>query len=171
MFSYYSMHCKTRKKHGLPPQSPAFFRNIFEHVLSKGLGCIVVASHQNRPIAAAIFFHFDDKAIYKFGASDEAFQHLRGNNLVMWEAIKWYASKGYGSLHFGRTSIANEGLRRYKLGFGTAEYKIDYFKYDYRKEAFVSERDKVFGWFNGVFRLMPIPVSRIVGRLLYRHLS
>jgi len=64
LLTYYSMHCKTRKKHGLPPQSPSFFRNIFEHVLSKGLGCIVVASHQNRPIAAAIFFHFDDKAIY-----------------------------------------------------------------------------------------------------------
>ncbi len=89
----------------------------------------------------------------------------------MWEAIKWYAAKGYASLHFGRSSIANEGLRRYKLGFGTAEYKIDYFKYDYRKAAFVAERDKVFGWFNGVFRLMPIPVSRMVGRLLYRHLS
>jgi hypothetical protein len=171
LLTYYSLHCKTRNKHGLPPQSLAFFRNIFHHVLAKDKGFIVVARHEDRPIAASMFFHFDDKAIYKFGASDLAFQHLRGNNLVMWEAIKWYASRGYASLNFGRTSIANEGLRRYKLGFGTAEYKIDCFKYDFHREAFVVDRDKVFGWFNGVFRLMPMPVSRMMGKLLYRHLS
>jgi len=168
---YYSLHCRTRKKHGLPPQSLAFFQSIFRKVLSKGRGLIAVARHQDRPIAAAMFFHFGDRAIYKFGASDLAFQHLRGNNLVMWEAIKWYSGRGHASLNFGRTSVANDGLRRYKLGFGTAEYPIDYFKYDFRKEAFVGDRDKVVGWFNGVFRLMPTPLSRMVGRMLYRHLS
>ena len=168
---YYALHCKTRKKHGLPPQSLSFFRNIFQHVLSRGMGFVAIARDQGRPIAAAMFFHFEDKAIYKFGASDSAFQHLRGSNLVMWEAIKWYSSKGYAAVHFGRTSIANEGLRRFKLGYGTAEHNIDCFKYDFHREAFVADRDKVFGWFNRVFRLLPIPVSRGVGRFLYRHLS
>jgi hypothetical protein len=169
--AFYSLHCKTRRRHGLPPQSFSFFRNIFEHVLSKDLGFVVLGSYQEKPIVAAVFFHLGDKAIYKFGASDWAFQHLRGNNLVMWEAIKWYSARGFALLHFGRGSIANEGLREFKLSFGTEEYRIDYFKYDFRKEAFVTDRDKVFGWFNGVFRLMPIPLSRIVGILLYRHLS
>jgi len=36
-------------------------------------------------VAGAIFFHSGGQAIYKFGASDETFQHFRGNNLVMWE--------------------------------------------------------------------------------------
>jgi hypothetical protein len=169
--TYYSLHCRTRKKHGLPPQSFTFFRNIFEHVLARGQGFIAEARHENKPVAAAVFFHDDNKAIYKFGASDPAYQHLRANNLIMWQAIKWYSANRYASLHFGRTSLANEGLRRFKLGFGTAEHRIDYFKYDLRKDDFVADRDKVFGWFNGVFRLMPMPVSRMVGRLLYRHLS
>jgi len=155
----------------LPPQSFSFFRSIFRHVLSKDLGFVVLGSYQEKPIAAAVFFHLGDKAIYKFGASETAFKRLCGNNLIMWEAIKWYSTKGFASLHFGRGSIANEGLRQFKLSFGMDEYKIDYFKYNFRKEAFVTDRDKVFGWFNGVFRLMPIPVSRIVGILLYRHLS
>jgi len=169
--TFYSLHCKTRKKHGLPPQGTAFFRSIFDHVLSEGNGFVAVASCQDRPIAAAVFFHFDDKALYKFGASDLEFQHLRGNNLILWEAIKWYATRDYASVHFGRTSVANEGLRRFKLGFGADEHKIDYFKYDFQRGAFVTERDRAFGWFNGIFRLLPIPLSRIVGMLLYRHLS
>jgi len=122
---YYALHCKSRNRHGLPPQSVAFFQRIFQHVLSKGMGFIVVAKYRDNPVAAAMFFHFSDKAIYKFGASDWAFQHLRGNNLVMWEAIKWCRRSGHASLSFGRTSIANQGLRRFKLGFGTEEYQID----------------------------------------------
>ncbi len=169
--AFYSLHCKTRRRHGLPPQSFSFFRSIFQHVLSKDLGFVVLGSYQEKPIVAAVFFHLGDKAIYKFGASETSFKRLCGNSLIMWEAIKWYSTKGFALLHFGRGSIANEGLRQFKLSFGTEEYKIDYFKYDLHKEAFVTDRDKVFGWFNGVFRFMPIPVSRIVGILLYKHLS
>ena len=169
--SYYSLHCKTRKKHGLPPQSWSFFRSIFQNVLLKGMGFVVVARHRNRPIAAAVFFQFAGQAIFKFGASDSAYQHLRGNNLVMWEAIQWHAGRGYDSLNFGRTSIGNEGLRRFKLGFGAQERKLEYFKYDFARDGFVAGRDGVVGWYNGAFRLMPIPLSRLIGRLLYKHLS
>jgi len=169
--AFYSLHCKTRRRHGLPPQSFSFFRSIFRHVLSKDLGFVVLGSYQEKPIVAAVFFHLGDKAIYKFGASEVAFNRLCGNNLIMWETIKWYSARGFALLHFGRTSIANEGLRRFKLGFGTEEYPIDYVKYDFRKEAFVTERDKASGWHNRLFRLMPIPLSRMSGRLLYRHLS
>ncbi len=169
--AFYSLHCKTRRRHGLPPQSFAFFRSIFRHVLAKDLGFVVLGRYREQPIAAAVFFHLGDKAIYKFGASETAFKRLCGNNLIMWEAIKWYSAKGFALLHFGRGSIANEGLRQFKLSFGTEEYKIDYFKYDFRKEAFVKDRDKVFGWFKGVFRLMPIPLSRMIGILFFRHLS
>ena len=41
---FYSLQCKTRRKHGLPPQPFIFFRNIFEHILSKNLGMIAIAS-------------------------------------------------------------------------------------------------------------------------------
>jgi hypothetical protein len=135
------------------------------------MGCTVVASYQGRPIAASMFLHFRPRAIYKFGASDLSFQHLRPNNLVMWEAIRWYAGQGFDSLDFGRTSMANEGLRRFKLGFGTTERAITYVKYDFGSGSFVTDRDRVFGWFNGVFQLMPMPLSRILGGLLYRHQS
>jgi len=39
--------------------------------------------------------------MYKFGASDSGFQHLRPNNLVMWEGIRHCAERGCERLHFG----------------------------------------------------------------------
>lgn len=166
---FYSLQCKTRKKHGLPPQPFVFFQNIFEHILSKNLGMIAIASCQQRPVAASVYFQLGTRAVYKYGASDEAFQLLRGANVVMWEAIKWQARNGAKTLHLGRTSIGNEGLRRFKLGWGAGEHKIEYVKYDLRKGRFVTETDEATGWYNRVFNLLPMGLSRLIGAVLYRH--
>jgi hypothetical protein len=169
MGKFYSLQCKTRKKHGLPPQPFSFFSNIHKHILSQNSGMVAVASWRKTPIAASVYFHLGDRAIYKFGASNEKFQHLRGSNLVMWEAIKWYLQKGAKKLHLGRTSITNEGLRRFKLGWGASEERIEYFKYNFRQKNFVTDSDKVFGWHNRIFQSLPDFVSRIAGKMLYRH--
>jgi Acetyltransferase (GNAT) domain len=166
---FYKLLCGTRKKHGMPPQPFGFFQNIHKHVLSKKLGNVILARFEGRPIAAAVYFRTGTRAIYKYGASDEAFQQLRGNNLVMWEAIKWHARQGCESLHLGRTSLHNNGLRRFKLGWGAEEQPIEYVKYDLRQERFVTDRDESAGWHNQVFKRLPIFASRLVGAGLYRH--
>jgi hypothetical protein len=169
--TYYKLHCKTRKRHGLPPQPFVFFLNIFRHVLARRLGVVVLASLKNAPVAGAIFCNFGRQVLYKFGASDAKFQSSRGNNLVMWEAIKWFAEKGYERMRFGRTSIGNQGLRRYKLGFGTREYPISYLRYDFRSNGYVTGTDRSSGWHTRLFGSLPIWALGIVGRLVYPHLS
>ena len=96
---------------------------------------------------------------------------LRGNDLVMWAGIKHYASRGFRTLHLGRTSLINEGLRRFKRAWGTREHAIEYFKYDLRKSAFVTDRDQASGWYNRIFAALPLSVSRLLGAVLYRHVA
>jgi hypothetical protein len=167
--NFYALHCKSRKKHGLPPQPFSFFKNIHKHVLAKGLGAVILARWKKNPVAGSIFFHGDGPAIYKFGASDDAFQHLRGNNLAMWEAIRWLSRRGARKLDLGRTSVGNEGLRRFKLGWNAQENKLAYFRFSLPKEKFVSARDESSGGYNRVFRTLPFFASRIIGKVLYRH--
>jgi lipid II:glycine glycyltransferase (peptidoglycan interpeptide bridge formation enzyme) len=169
MEAFFLLQCKTRKKHGLPPQPATFFSNIHQHIVAQDMGMVALARHEGIPIAGAVYFHLGGQAIYKYGASDERFQHLRGSNLVMWEAIKWYLQKGMKQLNLGRTSLTNEGLRRFKLGWGAAEKKIDYFKYDFQKQGFVGDDDRASGWHNRIFRSSPVFMSRMAGNLLYRH--
>jgi hypothetical protein len=166
---FHALQCLTRKKHGLPPPPFKFFVNIHRHILSENQGMIAVASHRGRKIAASVYFFLGGRAIYKYGASDAAHQHLRGNNLVMWQAMKWLARQGMKRLHLGRTSIFNEGLRRFKLNLGAREEKIEYVKFDLRQNRFVTEMDGVAGWHNTVFRVLPVFASRVAGRMLYRH--
>lgn len=169
--TFYALLCKTRKRHGLPAQPFHFFANIHRHVLARNQGHVIIARQGSTDVAGAVFLHHGDTAIYKFGASDESLQRLRANNLVMWEAIKWHARAGFAHLDFGRTSLGNEGLRKFKLGWGTTEQSIDYVRYDLRSDSFVTSRDEAAGWYNGIFRLLPVSLSRMAGSVLYKHVA
>lgn len=167
--TFYRLYCLTRKKHGLPPQPFIFFQNIHRHVLSQKRGFVALASLDSQPVAAAMFFLWGRQALFKYGASDPVWQGLRGNNLVMWAAIKWLIDNRREFLHFGRTSLANAGLRRFKLGWGCEESKLEYFRFNLRQLKFEHENDDVYGWHNRLFRRLPIPMARLIGRLAYKH--
>jgi len=168
---FYRLNCITRKKHGLPPQPFPFFRNIHEHILSKNLGMVVLASCGSRYVAGGVFFRFGDDAIYKYGASDPDYQELRPNNLVMWEAIRRYADEGCKTLNLGRTDQEAAGLRQYKTGWGANEQIIRYFRYDPVHDCFAGncspERKPCYD----MFRWLPIPLLKMAGNALYRHMG
>ena len=169
--AYYGLHCLTRQRHGLPPQPFNFFSNIYRLVIEPGSGTILLARWQDKLVAGAVFLNGGQTAIYKFGASDDRYQAVRANNLVMWEGIVSHARRGFASLEFGRTSLGHEGLREYKLGWGTEEYDVTYFRYHFTQNAFVEVADQASGWHNRVFRRLPVTVSRWIGKALYGHLG
>ena len=171
ILDFYRIHTRTRRRHGLPPQPISFFTNIYDLIIKPGLGFVVLASKGSRTVAAAVFFHMGKKAVYKFGASDERHQDLRGNNLVMWKAIEFLAQNGFEALHLGRTSLENEGLRRFKRGWGTVEETIEYFRFDTRANDWITARDNVSGFHNAVFARLPLLVNRLMGAMIYPHLD
>lgn len=166
---FYDLQCLTRKKHGLPPQPLEFFLNIWRHILSQNQGIVVLAGWQGQKIAGAVYFYLGGRAIYKYGASDHRRQQLRPNNLVMWEAIKWLAKNGAMTLDLGKTSLANEGLRRFKLNLGAVEHPVEYVKFNLQTSRYEVETDAITGWHNRLFRAMPVFASRQAGRMLYKH--
>jgi hypothetical protein len=171
VMEYYRLHVRTRRRFGLPPQPWSFFSNIHDEVIKPGLGFIVTASSGSRPVAAAVFFQFGKKAVYKFGASDLRFQALRGNNMVIWEGIRFLMQNGADKLHFGKTSLTNRGLRRFKLTWGTEEETIEYLKFDTLAGDWVTSRDAVFGLHQAVFSRLPSALNRVAGAIIYPHLD
>lgn len=168
---FYRLNLITRREHGLPPQPYVFFQHLYDQVIARDMGFVVTASMGSRPIAASVYLHFGKDVIYKYGASEKVWQHLRANNLVMWEAIKWSCAKGFENFSFGRTENENEGLRQFKQGWGAREYIIKYYRYDFRENAFVRESFSVNPHFKKIFKTLPVPVLKLMGRMLYRHMG
>jgi hypothetical protein len=168
---FYRLNCLTRKMHGLPPQPFSFFKSIHAHVISCNHGIVVLGSHKGTSVSGSVYFHFGEKAFYKYGASDRSYQHLRPNTLIMWEAIKHYAKKGCKTLCFGRTEPENSGLRQFKTACNTKEHIIPYYKYNLSTGSFVIISSKEKGFHNRIFANMPIPLLKMTGALLYKHMG
>jgi len=168
---FYRLNLMTRKDHGIPPQPFCFFQKLYEHVIEQNMGFVATASIANRIIAANIYLHFGNEVIYKYGASNRRYQHLRANNLIMWEAIRYSCKKGFKEMNFGRTELDHKGLMQFKGGWGAKPYQIIYHKYDLRKDTFVESSvgiDPVFKIFSSK---LPISFLEILGRILYRHMG
>ena len=171
LLDYYRLHLLTRKRHGLPAQPLSFFLNIYQEIIEPGFGFVVLAKQSGRTLSGAVFFRFGKKAVYKFGASDETLQEFRGNNLVIWEGIKFLAQDSVESLHLGRTSLGNTGLRRFKQSWSTQEEVIEYYRCERASGHWITEEDQSSGLHTAAFRRMPSGINRLVGSLLYPHLD
>jgi len=170
MHTFYRLNCLTRKDHGLPPQPSIFFDNVQRHIISKDNGVVMLASFKDETIASAVYFHHGEGVMYKYGASNKKYQQLRANNLVMWDAVKAFAAAGSKNFDFGRTELEHTGLLQFKRGWGTTEKLLYYYKYDFKKDAFVAEASSVKSSY-AVFRNMPIPMLKLAGRILYKHIG
>jgi hypothetical protein len=171
MAKFYKLHVRTRRRHGVPPQPRSFFTNIQRHLISAGLGFIVLVECQKDPIAAAMLFKLGRHAVYKFGASDERLQELRANNLAMCEGIKYLANGGAETLHFGRTDKENKGLRRFKLSWGATEETIDYARFDTASASWKASCDHRSALHKRIFRALPASLNRLAGAMIYPHLD
>src|SRR5262249_41005536 len=107
-------------------QSQRFFRLLWSRVIQSGLGFALLAETGGTVVAGAVFLHWNGRLIYKFGASDERFRHLRPNHAVMWEAIRWGCEHGYRIFDFGRSGLDDSGLRAFKQGWDADERPLRY---------------------------------------------
>jgi Acetyltransferase (GNAT) domain len=169
--AFYRLHIRTRRRQGLPPQPFEFFRNIHEEIIQRDLGFVLVVKSAQTIIAAAVFLHSGEEAVYKFAASDRRFQALRGNNLAVWEGIKFLARNGVKKLRFGRTPLGNEGLRQFKLSWGTVEETIEYFRFALQTQAWEVNHRGGSGLFSQLFGRLPLAVNRFAGALIYPHID
>jgi hypothetical protein len=165
---YYRLHELTRKRHGIPPQSPAFFKKLHASMIESGHGFVALASHDSRVVAGGVYLRSGRNAVYKFGASVEGAKEIRANNLVMWEAIRTLANAGAESLDLGRTSLHNKGLRRFKQSWGAVERCVSYSKW---RGSWHADRDATTGFHTAIFSRLPLALNRLLGRFLYSHLD
>lgn len=171
VMAYYRLHCLTRKRQGLPPQPAKFFKKIYQHVISQGMGFTALGMYQGAAVAGLICLLFNGHAVYKYGASDNRYQNLRPSNLVLWETMRRCVEDGCHSMSLGRTDLGNDGLLFFKDGWGAVASMIHYYKYDFLTEKFSTGKTSDLDTYQKVLKKLPIPVLRGIGKLLYRHVG
>jgi CelD/BcsL family acetyltransferase involved in cellulose biosynthesis len=164
---FYVLHCRTRRRQGVPVQPRRFFQHLTREVLAEGLGFVSIASTPKTPIAAAVFLAWNGTCVYKYGASDPDHLRFRPNHLVFWDAIRWACDHGYHTLDFGRTDLSNHGLREFKSSWGAEESPLTYTTV--RGKAPGPAHGRLTAAVRPVIQHAPPWVCRALGEVLYRY--
>ncbi len=165
----FSLMVMTRRKHKLPPQPRAWFRNLLDSL--PGIAKIHVAYHAESPAAAIFTCAFGRRYIYKYGASDPAYMNLGGTPLLFWRAIQEAKAAGLAWFDMGRTDIGHEGLATFKERWGAKPAPLEYYRAPAPAQADIG-RDSGFVKLAGpVFARLPDSMLIAAGKFFYRHMG
>jgi CelD/BcsL family acetyltransferase involved in cellulose biosynthesis len=124
--TFYALQVRTRRRLGAPVQRRRFFALLWRRVLAAGHGYALVAEHDGRPAAGAVFLEGGATTVYKYGASDERLWGVRPNHAIFRAAIERSVAEGRTAFDFGRTDFEDEGLREFKRAWGAEEEELVY---------------------------------------------
>lgn len=126
--SFYQLWEKTAKKKGFFIPFESEMKALWKSFPKRHL---LIATHQGRPIAAALLFGHGEAMYYYFAASNELGRKYYAAYKLMWESITRSKKLGYTRLDLegiedptiGRTKSWS-GFTRFKKGFGGQEIRF-----------------------------------------------
>jgi CelD/BcsL family acetyltransferase involved in cellulose biosynthesis len=164
--SFYGLLRLTRRRHGLPPQPLAWFRNLVSSL--RDAVTIRLASKDGQPIASIMTLTFKKTMVYKYGGSDAAHHQLGGMPFLFWRAIEAAKAEGIETLDLGRSDLDQPGLVAFKDHLGATRSTLTYYTYPARRHAAVRS-GALAAAARSVMSRLPDAALDLTGRLLYKH--
>ncbi len=158
----------TRRRHKLPPQPAAWFRNIAS-LLGESMR-VHLLSKDGVPAASILTLHFGQQVTYKYGCSDARFNNLGGTPLLFWKVIQQAKQEGATLLDLGRSDYSDPGLIAFKEHLGGQTTELCYYRTPAAAER-AADAGRVKGWAGEIVARMPDRLLAATGVLLYRHLG
>jgi hypothetical protein len=165
---FYHLQLATRRKHGLPPQPAAWFRNLIACLGDKVK--IHVASKDGSPIASIVTLRYKHVLVYKYGCSDHKSNHLGGMQLLFWQAIQAAKNDRLSEFDLGRSECDNQGLIKFKDRWGATRSTLTYFRFPFKcsQVASTATQAPIVKYF---FAHFPDSLLAAAGRVLYKHVG
>ena len=170
--AFWTLFLITRRRHGVPPQPKAWFRNL--------IGClgdalqIRVAYKDKQPVAAILTLRHKDTLVYKYGCSDTRCNNLGGTQLLFWRSIEEAKRDGLRVFDLGRSDCGNTGLIEFKDRWGAARSTLTYVRLSPSPPSAKSET-RAAEWAKRIAKdvthRLPDRLLIAAGSVLYRHFA
>jgi Acetyltransferase (GNAT) domain len=168
LHKFYRLLLETRRKHGLPPQPQAWFRNLVS-CLGDNVK-IHLAAKDGCPIASILTLRHKHVLVYKYGCSDPRAKNLGGTHFLLWKAIQAAKNAGISEFDLGRSECDNAGLISFKDRWGTQRSTLTYFRFPFTHSqiAHTATQGPIVKYVVGH---VPDSVLAAAGRMLYKHVG
>ncbi len=166
-----ALHLLTRRRHKLPPQPEAWFRNIV-----RCLGEMVtihVASKGDTPVASIVTASHKSTLVYKYGVSDGQYNNLGATPFLFWKVIQQAHAAGIQQFDLGRSDYDDEGLVAFKEHLGATRAELRYYRHASHARTKRSQVDSGYlsSWAREALIRLPDSMLARVGQLVYPHIG
>lgn len=127
---FYKLIEETGRRQKFLNHPKSYYKEILGLMGSKGIAHLLIAKHQNEPLAAWMLFTYNNVLYYPYGGSTNKNRNLQASNLIGWEAIKLGKANGCNIFDmWGACKDINDttdpewGFTNFKLKFGGAYVK------------------------------------------------
>ena len=166
----YSAYSESLRNLGTPVFSRRYFR-ILQDVF--GDDCEMLTVHSgDQLVAGVVSFFFRDEVLPYYGGGGEAARALKANDFMYWEVMRRACERGYRLFDFGR-SKRGTGSFDFKRNWGFEPQPMSY-EYHLVKAAAVPDINPLnpkYRLFIEAWKMLPLPVSRMLGPALARNLG
>jgi hypothetical protein len=162
---FYRLLILTRRRHGLPPQPFAWFRNLRD-CFGESFQ-VRVARKTGRPLASILTLRYKRSLVYKYGCSDARFHHLGPMPWLFWRAVQEAKEQSLSEFDLGRSDLTDHGLIAFKDHLGASAAALTNYRYPReaaRASSYVLRLGKACEY-------LPPSILRAAGTLLYRHVG
>lgn len=150
---FYDIFCQTAKRNGFSIRPLKYFQDLYDILAASDNVKLLIASYNEKPIAAEIVTFYGQTASYLYGASLDDFRNVMAPYLMHWEAIK--LAKEKGCKYYDLLAVAPQGeIRNSPLGMNFEIRKLmeKYAGITRFKEQFGGEHVKLLGSWDFVYK-------------------
>ena len=166
--NFYRLLRMTRRRHRLPPQPVAWFRNLVTNLGDRV--SIHVASKNAQAVASMLTLSFKTTTYYKYGASDAAQHRLGGMPFLFWRVIQDARQRGATTLDLGRSDVDQPGLIAFKNHLGATPSTLNYYCHP-KPAATAPSSDWMTRAARTAFAYLPDTALDLAGNLIYKRLG
>jgi len=183
---WYKLFLRLNKYHKNPPRPYKLFKISWDILRPKGMMQLALAEQitngKKKIIAGLVLYYFNETVTFAYNGSSRKYFDLRPNDFLHWNAIHNAQKEGYKFYDWGNAEEDNAGLAAYKKKWSSKTFPLYQYFYPnpkvigYNKDKTVIEYNDGSdpGEFTGIkkilWQLIPIRLTPLVGRLVYKYL-
>jgi len=166
---FYQVFSRNMRDLGTPVYGKKFFESILHTFPKEAKICTV--SLQGRPLAAGFLYGFREKLEIPWASSDRRYIRLAPNMLLYSSVLEHACRSGFRTFDFGRSSV-DSGTYRFKEQWGAKPVPLFWYYWVNQPGPLpeLNPQNPKYNLAISLWRKLPVPLTRIVGPYIARHL-
>lgn len=167
---YYHLYLDTESRHGSPPHSEDFFRNVIDLFAQKRLR-MMLAVFDGKAIGGIMAFHFMKKLYWFNNVLDREYAKLNPTNLLLWKLIKWGVQNDFAMLDLGQTRPEDKGIYNFKSGWAGRKVPLENHVLMMKNVEIPDPLQRKYVVLSRLWSLLPQALTERVGPSLIRSIA